>query len=276
MSAAVDLAAIRKGLEDAAPRGVPVAVHTSLRSFGTVTGGADTVIAALTQSFRTVMMPAFCWDSNAPPSSGDRPLRNGCDYAFYEGWTRPPVPYLVESARIEAAMGTVSRVFLGWPGVRRSDHPWHSWAAWGHDAEALVADHPWSTTNLPLERLADLDGRVLLLGVALSACTALHVAEERAGRHPFIRWATSREGLVRRVRAAGCAKGFDALMPYCRHLFREVQVGPCRILAAPLASLIECAAALFRARPDIGQCSPTCVRCRDAQLGGPVDPDGAW
>lgn len=214
-------------------------------------------------------MPAFCWDSNAPPPSDDRPETNGCDYGFYDNWDTPPKPFIIQKAGINPKMGAIACAFLSMPGVDRSDHAWHSWACWGKDAQWLSADHDWNTANLPLERLSRKEGRVVLIGVGLSACTAIHIAEEYAGRRPFIRWATDKTGVVRRVRAAGCANGFDRLYPKSRHLFRQVQVGRCRILTARLDVLIDHMARLIKASPESGQCSPDCIRCRDAVLGGP-------
>jgi aminoglycoside 3-N-acetyltransferase len=251
--------------------GERVCVHTSLRSFGGLEGGPDAVIQAVLGACRTVLMPAFCWDSNAPPPPDDRPTQNGCDYAFYDGWSKPLLPFRVEAAGIQPSMGAVSRRFLTHPGTERSDHAWHSWAAWGEGAGALVAGHGWETTNLPLERLTAMGGWVLLLGVDLSSCTAIHCAEERTGQRPFIRWATGRDGRVRRVRAAGCAKAFQQLFPSCQPLFREAVLGPCRILAAPLPALVDQAAHVLREQPGLGRCLSPCLRCRDAVLGGPRD-----
>jgi aminoglycoside 3-N-acetyltransferase len=261
---------ILDGLERLGLVGERVVVHSSLSSFGNVEGGAETVATACTSAFELTLMPAFTFESNSPPPPDERPSQNGCDYAFYDGWERPLVPFRVERAGVDKKMGAVSRYFAALPQTRRSDHPWHSWAAQGTDADLIVRDHSWGTTNPPLERLADLGGYVLLMGVTFSSCTAIHVAEERAGRRPFIRWATDRNGEVRRVRASGCAKGFDALMPYFQDYLTETQVGTSRMIAAPLAPLIEHAARLINANPRLTSCSDTCIRCRDSALGGPV------
>src|SRR5438445_7360587 len=108
-------------------------------------------------------------------------------------------------------MGVISQTFARCNGVLRTNHPWHSWLGWGERVEEILEPHPWNSTNPPLERLADAGGWVVLLGVTLSASTAIHVAEERAGRRPFIRWAVDRDRAIRLVRVAGCAKGFDRL-----------------------------------------------------------------
>ena len=120
------------------------------------------------------------------------------------------------------------------------------------------------------ESLAAAGGFVLLLGVNLSSCTAVHVAEERAGRRPFIRWAMDASGVIREVATSGCAKGFDKLAPFCRHLFRAERIGECLAQAAPLRELVECLALVIRAQPELTRCSSDCLRCRDAILCGPL------
>lgn len=266
----VTRADLRAGFERLNVIGKRVVVHSSLRSLGNMAGGAEAIVAECLNSFETILMPAFCFDSNAPPPSDDRPERNGCDYSFYDNWSKPPTPFIVESACVDPKMGVISQTFARLPETRRSDHPWHSWAASGAQANHLVDGHPWEVTNLPLERLSELGGQLVLLGVTLSSCTAIHVAEERAGRRPFIRWMTDHSGKTRRVRVAGCAKGFDNLMPYCQDLFSETYVGSCRILSTPLKPFIEHVTSVIRSFPQLTRCSETCIRCRDAILGGPI------
>jgi len=249
----------------------PVAVHSSLRSFGHVDDGETTVISALQSVCRTVLMPGFqCAANNILPRSDQRPRQNGCDYAVHFDLSKPPEPFDVEKAPIHPRMGRISHTFARSTGVLRSNHPWHSWLAWGEDAAEFVRDHPWEFTNLPLERLAAADGWVLLLGVTLVSCTAIHIAEERAGRRPFMRWALDQDGRVRVVRVCGCAKGFDRLFPYCQKLFRECRIGSSRVLAAPITGLIARLTPVIRENPNITRCSDSCLRCRDAALGGPI------
>lgn len=249
--------------------GAHVVVHSSLRSFGGEAPDAEALVEALRQRFETVMMPAFSFSSNAPPPAGDHPTRNGTDYSFYAGWSRSPVPFVVERAEVDPKMGLLARRFAASTGVLRSDHPWHSWAAAGPLAAELVRDHYWASPNLPLERLARRPAHVLLLGVGLSACTALHIAEERAGRRPFIRWATDRQGGVRRMAVAGCAKGFDALTPACEPLLTRRRVGSSTLMAAPLGALIEKVTSILSTQPELTRCSEHCARCKDAIEGGP-------
>lgn len=258
----------RLGLEDR-----PIVVHASLTSVGWIDGGAAAVADALVHTCSTVLAPAFNFDSNCPPPDNDRPRQNGADYAFYENWTQPRVPWIKERARIDPAMGVLPQALRALPGTLRSDHPWHSWVAHGPDAEALLMPHPWTRTNPPLERLAERGGSVLLLGVGLSSCTAVHIAEERAGRRPFIRWNIDRDGVARRIRVTSCAKGFDRLWPSAADLFRTTQIGQAQVYAADLSALLETLTEVIRSRPELTICSPTCLRCLDAARGGPPEAE---
>ena len=251
-------------------------MHSSLRSFGYVEGGAETVIEALTESFETILIPGFCGAAKSMPPLDDRPIQNACDYTEEDYFIPSMAPFSIESAEVDHKMGVISQAFAQRIDVIRSNHPWHSWLVWGYQAEELAKNHAWDTTNLPLERLTATGGWVLLLGVTLTSCTAIHIAEERAGRRPFIRWATDRNGNVRRVRVAGCAKGFEKLMPYCQTLFKETHIGDCHVLTAPLEPLITSLTPVIRDHQTMTQCSDTCLRCRDTSLGGPIDiPKGA-
>jgi len=249
-----------------------VVVHSSLSSFGHVEGGANTIIDALLKTYKTVMMPAFSWEeANTCPPLGERPQNNGCDYSFYDNWNKPMTPFIIEKMGIEKSMGVISREFIKRDGVLRSDHAWHSWAVYGEGAKDIVEDHDWGVTNLPLERIAEQGAYVLLLGVNLSSCTAIHIAEERAGRRPFIRWAINRKGDVRRVRAAGCAKGFNNLLPYCREIVQEYHLGDATIYVANINKLLTRTTELIIKNPPLTVCSDTCIRCRDAVLGGALE-----
>jgi aminoglycoside 3-N-acetyltransferase len=261
---------IERALEQVGVRDRPIVMHASLKALGHATGGPDTIVDATISMCSTVMVPAFCFEPNWAPPPDDRPAQNGCDYAFYDGWDRPRTPWVIETASIDATMGVVPRALARRAGTSRSDHPWHSWLAWGEDADALVNPHPWHRPTLPLERLSQAGGQVVLLGVGLKSCTAVHMAEENAGRQPFIRWMLDRNGDVRRIRVAGCSKGFDRLWPYCDDLFSETSVGSAQIKAAPLTPLVDRLAGVLREEPGLTICSPTCLRCRDAALGGPL------
>lgn len=264
--------AISDGLRRLGLTGKPVAVHSSLRSFGRVDGGAETVIRSLQEVCSTVLMPGFQCAAKMLPPPDKRYRQNGCDYAVHFDFVNPPSPFNVHAAPLHPKMGAVCHTFARQEGTLRSYHPWHSWLGTGERADEWLADHPWETTSRPLETPAVAGGFVLLLGVNLTSCTAVHIAEERAGRRPFIRWAMDAGGVIREVATSGCAKGFGALMPYCRHLFRAERIGNCVAQAAPIRELIDCLEPVIRSRPELTRCSAECLRCQDAVAGGPLPP----
>jgi aminoglycoside 3-N-acetyltransferase len=265
--AVVTHADIERGLDALGLRGESVAAHASLKSFGWVEGGAGAVIGAFTAVFRNLLMPSGNWGEGsalvAPPAD-ERIEHNGLDQGYLESLPIRPRPFDPARTPILSAMGAIPRALHTTPGTLRSGHPVASWLAHGADSALLIEDHDWNEPQLILRRLAYLRGWVLLCGVGLQACTALHLAEQYAGRRGFVRWVICADGSTARVGVGGCSDGFDQLWPRLRDLFRIEQVGNAELRAAPLVALIERAAEVFVNEPELSICRPTCVRCRDA------------
>jgi len=122
-------------------------------------GGANTVIFALLECVGdagVVMMPSF----------------NHGAADVYDPLSTP------------SSSGIITDVFWRRPGVRRSLHPTHPYAALGPGAEDLLAGNMEATTygrDNPLGKLIFQGGDILFLGVGLRACTAMHVGESVAG-----------------------------------------------------------------------------------------------
>ena len=168
-------------------RGQTMMVHTSLRSFGFVCGGAQTMIEALLEAVGeegTIMMPTQSW-KNLDPSTG-------VHWEEPESWwqtIRDNWPAYDKDITPTNTMGAVAEMFRKWPGALRSDHPARSVAAWGKHAEYLTSGHDLSNIfgeGSPIGKLYELDGFVLLLGVGYDKNTSLHLADVRAvypGKH---------------------------------------------------------------------------------------------
>jgi len=161
--------------------GQTVIVHTSLRSLGWVIGGAQAYIQALIRavgSSGTLIMPTQTF-RNLDPESGAHP-------GVPESWwplIRTHWPAYDPATTPSLGMGVVAELFRTWPGTHRSQHPTRSFAAFGPNAEQLLATHaleePFGDDS-PVGQLYALDGAILLVGVDHDSNTSLHLAEYRA------------------------------------------------------------------------------------------------
>jgi len=156
-------------------------VHSSLSELGWVAGGPQAVVDALRRVVTadgTIVMPT-----------------HSTQYSDPSVWTNPPVPddwipQIRESippfrpaVTPSRGMGAVAECFRDYPETVRSQHPLYSFAAWGSDAEAIVAEHSFENAmgeESPLARVYDRDGTVLLLGTDHASNTSLHLAEYRS------------------------------------------------------------------------------------------------
>ncbi|MFA6725041.1 MAG: DUF4910 domain-containing protein, partial [Lentisphaeria bacterium] len=135
-------------------------VHSSLKSFGHVEGGADCVIDALQEVLGQsgiLAMPAFT------------------DCA--EGGTAVFDP---ENTRIEKWVGLIPETFRKRAGVYRSLHPTHSVCAWGNNAEEFLRQKDCCDTfaeDSPWGKLLRKPGKVLFLGESIGGNTFLHACE---------------------------------------------------------------------------------------------------
>lgn len=108
--------------------------------------------------------------------------------------------------------GILSEIFRTKYATARSIHPTHSVAAQGRDAERLLSRHHVDDTpvsaNSPYGLLRDRETFVLMIGVGLETCTAIHLPEEVVAPDIYVRPAeqtesyqcTDRHGMAHTVR----------------------------------------------------------------------------
>ena len=269
---------IRSAIRELQLSGMPLCVHSSLRSFGWVDGGADAVIDAVLAEGCTLMVPTMSWTYEVAPPKHLRPQRNAFDY---DAWDRDhggeSVPgesliYTPASNEIDRdLMGAIPTRVLARPERRRGNDPKGSFTAIGPLARQLVRGQTATSPYDQFEELERLNGYVVLMGVGLNRMTLLHLAESRAGRNLFIRWANDSNGVPSPVLRGNCSEGFPRLVPALRHLIRESHVGSSLWKVLPARETLAVAAAAIRAQPDITHCpNPDCLGCNDAVLGGPI------
>ena len=151
-------------------------VHASVRAVGDVAGGPDQIHLALkdvVSATGTLLMYAGCpryYDEigrgNLTPDE-EREVREKL----------PPFDPL--GARSARDHGVLVEFLRTSPGARVNHHVTR-FVAWGAQAGYLLSVQPWDYAlgeGSALDRLLDLDGRILLLGADHDAVTFLHYAE---------------------------------------------------------------------------------------------------
>jgi aminoglycoside 3-N-acetyltransferase len=249
---------LKQLFDQLALRGDHVVVHASLSSFGDVEGGAPAVCSALLEAVGgggTVMIPAFTYAETWPgAAAGKAPTR--------------PVAFHADLP-VSREIGAIAEAFRHLPGVLRSSHPTHSFAAWGRHAREVLSTQRDNNPFGPLKKLNIMQGHVLLLGASLESVTVLHVAEERFGV-PYLN-----RGVAVRVNAAGYDERVVLEnLPGCSAAFikLEEQLDPAKVKSVALRSgsarkiavryLMQLASAQLDRDPRFFVCDrPDCASC---------------
>jgi aminoglycoside 3-N-acetyltransferase len=136
-----------------------ILVHSSLKSLGPVPGGIETVIQGLLQAIGTggtLLMPALSWN------------------------VRPPEIFDVKST--PCIVGAIPEFFRQREGVSRSLHPTHSVCAVGRLTGEFLDDHRLDGTpcgpHSPFRKVAESNGKIVMLGCGLKPNTTMHALEE--------------------------------------------------------------------------------------------------
>ena len=158
-----------------------VLVHASLSRLGWIAGGQETIVQALKECAGTIIMPSQTGVNSEPSCWQDPPVPSSW-------WPiiRASMPPFCRTSPTRF-MGKVVDQFLMDPEVIRSDHPQVSFAGWGPMAESILKDHSLSCglgSGSPLQKLYDLDAKVLLLGIGYERCTCLHLSESKLAGVP--------------------------------------------------------------------------------------------
>lgn len=231
------------------PSGSVALVHSSLRSFGTVVGGAATVVQALVEAVGpdgTAMVPTLTGSEALGPNN-------------------PPV---FDVRRTPSWTGRIPETFRVRPDARRSLHPTHSVAAIGCLADFMLHDHELSATpcgaDTPYGRLASCEkGFVVFLGVGLQSNTMMHHAEEMAAvpyhmqPDPVLATVTDRDGRSRRVwlwlhSYEGGERDFCRPEAYflAKGIERVGRIGNCTVKILKAQAMIEYVLERLRADPN--------------------------
>jgi len=136
-----------------------VIVHSSYRAMGKVEEGPETVLRALLRAVGTdgnLMLPVFNYTKSVPE------------------------PYF-DPEKKSARTGIINELGRHRPDAVRSLHPAHSVAVIGPKAKFLTNNHQTSFgIDSPIDRLAKIGGKILLIGVGHVSNSTIHIAESYA------------------------------------------------------------------------------------------------
>jgi len=239
----------------------PVIVHASLKAFGHIEGGPDTLLKILLASTRGVMMPAFTYKTMLTPDVG--PPNNGMDYGRERDQNRLVEPFNPDMP-VDKLIGSLAETLRLHPSAGRTFHPILSFT--GINVDSALASQTLYNPLAPIAALAGQQGWVVLLGVDHTVNTAIHYAEKLAGRKQFFRWALAPERVVECPNFPGDSAGFQAIAPGLEGVARIVEVRGARIQAVPLQKLFEAVMVQLRAEPNALLCQrDDCARCSEVR-----------
>ncbi|MEZ4659974.1 MAG: AAC(3) family N-acetyltransferase [Caldilineaceae bacterium] len=214
----------------------------------------------------------FHGGSPCHPSSSKKFVQNGWDYDNYRG---PSAGigriFSPNTKEIDKEMGAITAAVLN-PFERSARQSSHLLIYGGRSlARRLMRDQCGDNVYAPLAALAELDGIVVLAGVSLDKMTLIHLAEKRAGRNLFRRFANDPSGQSAAVEVGGCSDGFAKLAEPLRALRLTAQIGQSLWPSSPPAKHSPLPPPPFKQKSWITHCGRAdCDRCNDAVKGGPV------
>jgi aminoglycoside N3'-acetyltransferase len=262
---------VRRSIRELQLTDSAVCLHTSMRSFGRPTPRADDVIDAFLDEGCTLLVPTGSHGVfGISPPIDMRPERNGTDYTSAP-WS-PPHNRIFDTSSdlLDDGFGVLPARVLARDGRIRGDHPLSSFTGLGPRAAELVGGQSPDDPAAPLARLAATGGFVLLIGVGLTRMTLIHLAEQRAGRERFRRWAYGPDGTPRMVKAGSCSEGFERMAPALAPAEVRIAVGSSIWRSFDAARTLALATDAIVADPHITHCGTDCERCDDMVFGGPI------
>lgn len=236
---------IARGLEElGVKRGDCIGVHSSLSAFGYVEGGADAVIDALLEIVGpegAVVAPTY---SNNQETIDKTPE----DHALGVTWKYRVLPY--RPTEDSCWTGQIPDTFWRREEAVRGPNPSHSLAAIGAGADALAQG--W-------DRLLEVDGYILLLGVTLGCCSSMHLAEQYVQLpQRILDRTTPPEELAKQYRSEeihfgfGPYPDFELMEEPCREcgIMKSVKLGEADVKMVRLRELVDLYAEYLRRDPD--------------------------
>jgi len=236
----------------------------------TVRGGVAALTAALASACKTVIAPAFTYQTMVYPAEG--PPDNAVDYPEASA-ASVEADFFRPSLRVSPLLGPLPETLRRMEGSVRSGHPILSFTGLG--AKEILESQSLAEPFAPIDALAKAGGDVIVLGMDPPANVALHLAEQRTGRKPFVRWALTPQGVVECPGFPGCSRGFETIEEKLAGVIQRGMVGSFPVIRIPLRDLLNIAAGWIRQDPQAMLCTNSdCPFCYAARRFNQDHPAG--
>ena len=164
-------------------QGMDLVVHSSLSRIGYLVNGPKDILDALSEIVNlkkgTIILPTHTSQISDPRQWS----KGGFSKAEKEK-IRLNMSCFDKKFTLPSNRGILSNYILNYKNAYRSDHPLNSFCGIGKNAKKIMSQHSLfepESINSPLGKLYINRGYVLLIGVKLNKCTAIHLAENIAG-----------------------------------------------------------------------------------------------
>lgn len=253
----LDFAELKAAFDALELQSHPVIAHASLKPFGYIPNGADTVVRAMLVSFKSVVMPAFTYKTMITPKVG--PPNNGITYGAEKDLNKMAQPFTPDMPA-DKMMGMVPEALRNQPSAMRTPHPILSFV--GIRAEKYLATQTLYDPLAPIGALGEDDGWVVLINVGHDVNTSIHYGEKLAGRKQFLRWAIVGDRVIECPNFPGDSSGFTAIDDYIQPDSRRVEIDGGFIQAVSLKRLFDAVGEMIKKNPFALLCQRTdCERC---------------
>jgi aminoglycoside 3-N-acetyltransferase len=164
------------------PANAVLLVHSGIKGLNRQGYRAEAIIEAMLEYLHrgTLLMPTMTWRTVNPVN----PV-----------WDERGTP---------SHTGVLTEIFRARYSTARSLHPTHSVAGCGRDARVLLSGHHLGTTPAPAGSpyglMRDYPAHILLLGVGMEMCTAIHHPEEMIAPEIYVKPMTDAESYTLKTR----------------------------------------------------------------------------
>lgn len=233
-----------------------ISLHSSFRSLGGFEGDVSEFCSIFLDHGCTLMVPAHSWENAlARPLSSTPTIQSRWDYSHIMSTGFNP-----DSTVVDSDKGIITTYLMTHPRRVRSNNPLGSFIAVGPSAEELLKETDGYHTQF--ERLTELDGTIVLLGIDCSKMSYIHYVKELCGISLVYRWVHTEEG-EKWLLGGGCSKNFGDLAPLLKPVTAFTELGDASVQILQAREVLPLLKDHFERNGDTTRCKEFCDACAE-------------